>query len=91
MFEAPVALIGRHVIEIDDILITPEVAGVKKRFDYTLRLGCSAVVTGDIGSGKSTALRYAAASLHSSEYRVFYVTASTGSIIELYRQIVEEL
>jgi hypothetical protein len=25
------------------------------------------------------------------EYKVFYVTASTGSIIELYRQIVEEL
>jgi len=78
-------------IDIDEILVTSEVQGVKKRFDYAVRLGCCAVITGDVGSGKSTALRYAASLLHSSEYKVFYVTASTGSIIELYRQIVEEL
>ena len=78
-------------IEINDILVTPEVSGVKNRIDYSLRLGCSAVITGDVGSGKSTALRYAASSLHPSEYKVFYVTASSGSIMELYRQIVEEL
>lgn len=64
-------------IDTDEILVTPEVAGVKTRFDYALRLGCSAVVTGDVGSGKSTALRHAASSLHSSEYKVFYVTALT--------------
>ncbi len=78
-------------IDIDEILVTPEVQGVKKRFDYAVRLGSSVVITGDVGSGKSTALRYAASSLHPSEYKVFYVTATTGSIIELYRQIVEEL
>ncbi len=78
-------------IDIDEILVTPEVQGVKNRFDYAVRLGSSMVITGDVGSGKSTALRYAASSLHPSEYKVFYVTATTGSIIELYRQIVEEL
>lgn len=78
-------------IDIDEILVTPEVQGVKNRFDYAVRLGSSVVITGDVGSGKSTALRYAASSLHPSEYKVFYVTATTGSIIELYRQIVEEL
>jgi len=78
-------------ININEILLTPEVQGVKSRFDYAVRLGCCAVITGDVGSGKSTALRYAASLLHSSEYKVFYVTASSGSIIELYRQIVEEL
>lgn len=77
-------------IAINDILVTPEVSGVKNRIDYSLRLGCSAVITGDVGSGKSTALRYAASSLHPSEHKVFYVTASSGSIMELYRQIVEE-
>lgn len=77
-------------IDIDQILVTPEVQGVKKRFDYAIRLGCSTVITGDVGSGKSTALRYAASQLHASEYKVFYITASSGSILELYRQIVEE-
>lgn len=78
-------------INIDDILITDEVKGVEKRFNYAVRLGCSVVITGDVGSGKSTALRYAASLLHPSEYKVFYITASSGSVLELYRQIVEEL
>jgi len=78
-------------VNIDDILITDEVKGVEKRFSYAVRLGCSAVITGDVGSGKSTALRYAASLLHASEYKVFYITASSGSVLELYRQIVEEL
>ncbi|MBV5341376.1 MAG: hypothetical protein J0665_17785, partial [Deltaproteobacteria bacterium] len=29
--------------------------------------------------------------LHPSEYRIIYVTASSGSILELYRQILNEL
>jgi len=78
-------------VPITDILQTPEVKSVKQRFDYALGLGCIGVVTGDVGSGKSTALRYAASGLHKSEYRVFYITASSGSLIELYRQITEAM
>lgn len=74
-----------------DILETEAVAEAKARFDYTLRLGAVGLVTGEIGSGKSTALRFAAGSLHPSEYQIFYVTASSGSILELYRQILEVL
>jgi type II secretory pathway predicted ATPase ExeA len=76
-------------IKITDILKTDEVQNVKARFDYTISLGGIGVVTGDVGSGKSTALRYASANLHKSEYSIFYITASSGSIIELYRQIAE--
>ena len=47
--------------------------------------------TGEIGSGKSIALRYAAGSLHPAEYFSLYLTATTGSILELYRQILTEL
>ena len=59
---------------------------VKERFDYTIRIGAMALLTGEIGSGKSTALRYAIGQLHPSEYNPLYVTASSGSILELYRQ-----
>jgi len=76
-------------LPITDILHTQEVKSVKQRFDYTVNLGGIGVVTGDVGSGKSTALRYAASGLHKSEFRIFYITASSGSIIELYRQIAE--
>ncbi|MGD9224395.1 MAG: AAA family ATPase [Desulfobacteraceae bacterium] len=75
----------------NEILETEAVTEVKTRFDYVVRLGAVGVVTGEIGSGKSTALRFASGTLHPSEYQVFYVTASSGSILELYRQILEVL
>ncbi|CAO0824317.1 hypothetical protein DFAR_570030 [Desulfarculales bacterium] len=37
-----------------------------KRFEYAIRLGALALVTGDVGSGKSTSLRWAASRLHPS-------------------------
>lgn len=72
---------------LKEILLTDAVAGVADRFEYTLRLGGIGLVTGEIGSGKSTAIRYACGKLHASQYRVFAVTACSGSIPELYRQI----
>jgi type II secretory pathway predicted ATPase ExeA len=78
-------------LDFDEILQTDELLEVEHRFDYTLRIGGIALVTGEIGSGKSTALRYAAQKLHPSEYQAYYITASTGSIIELYRQIMTEM
>jgi type II secretory pathway predicted ATPase ExeA len=65
-------------IRLSDILETPELTDVKDRFDYVIRLGAIGLVTGDVGSGKSTALRYALEKLHPSEYRTFYITASSG-------------
>ena len=78
-------------LDLNEILKTPELLAVKERFDYTLRIGAMALVTGDIGSGKSTALRYAMGQLHPSEYNTFYITASSGSILEIYRQLLGEL
>lgn len=78
-------------IRLSDILETPELTDVKDRFDYVIRLGAIGLVTGEVGSGKSTSLRYALEKLHPSEYRTFYITASSGSIMEFYRQFVDAL
>lgn len=78
-------------ISATDILKTPELIDVKDRFDYVLRIGAIGLVTGEVGSGKSTALRYAIEKLHPSEYRPLYITASSGSIMEFYRQLVDAL
>ena len=78
-------------IPIKEIMQTQALAGVCDRFEYAVRLGAMAVVTGEIGSGKSTALRYAVSKLHPSEYRWFYVTGTSGSILELYRQLMAML
>ena len=78
-------------IELDKILLTPSLQGVEERIHYAVGLGAIALVTGEIGSGKSTALRYVTGILHPSQYRTLYITASTGSILELYRQLLDVL
>ncbi len=78
-------------IRLPDILETPELIDVKSRFDYVIRLGAIGLITGEVGSGKSTALRYAMEKLHPSEYSTFYIIASSGSIMEFYRQFVDVL
>jgi len=78
-------------ITVEEILQTPDVLAVSDRFDYALRLGAMALVTGEVGSGKSTALRFAVSRLHPSEYRPLWITSTSGSILELYRQLCSEL
>jgi len=75
----------------DHILVTDSMTGVEQRIHYAIRTGAVALVTGEIGSGKSTALRYVTESLHPSEHLCLYVTATSGSILELYRQILGAL
>ena len=78
-------------IPLEDILPTEALMAVHQRIDYTIRLGAVAVVTGEIGAGKSTALRYTVESLHTSQYHCLYVTATSGTILELYRQVLDAL
>jgi type II secretory pathway predicted ATPase ExeA len=78
-------------IELDGILQTPELLAVNQRVEYAIRLGGIGLLTGEVGAGKSTALRWAAGRLHPSKYKVLWVTATAGSILEVYRQLLAEL
>jgi len=78
-------------LKADQILQTAEVTAVAERFDYAVNLGAIALVTGEVGSGKSTALRWALNRLHPSEFRPIWITACSGSILELYRLLSSEL
>ena len=77
-------------ISLKDILETQDIAAIKERFDYTVRLGAVATLTGEVGSGKSTALRYVVSKLHPSEYKTVWITACSGSILEFYRLLLAE-
>ncbi|MDA8090122.1 MAG: AAA family ATPase [Actinomycetota bacterium] len=74
-------------IRVEDMMKSPSLKGVQERFSFAVNLGAIAVVTGDVGSGKSSALRYASSKLHPSEFKILHVTATSGTIVELYRQI----
>jgi len=76
---------------LKDILETQDIAQIKERVDYVLAIGAIGLVTGEVGSGKSTAIRYILSKLHPSEYRVISITACSGSILEFYRLLLAEL
>jgi len=78
-------------VDLEHILVTPALTAVSERVHYAMNIGAMALVTGEIGSGKSTALRYVTEKLHPSEYRPLYIIATTGAISELYRQLLHAL
>jgi len=74
-------------LPLKDIMQTPELSAAAARFRYALSIGGLALITGEIGSGKSTAVRFAQSGLHPCEYTCLHVIATSGSIVEVYRQI----
>ncbi len=78
-------------LTIKEILETQDILAVTDRFEYVVRLGAIGLVTGEVGSGKSTALRYVISLLHPSEYRIVWITACSGSILEFYRLFLAEM
>jgi type II secretory pathway predicted ATPase ExeA len=78
-------------LEINEILSTPALGAFTERFDYVIRTGATGLLTGEVGAGKSTALRFAQSRLHPSQYHPLFLTASSGSILETYRQVAQAL
>jgi len=66
---------------------TPGLKPATDRCLFAINLGAVCVITGEVGAGKSTTLRYASSMLHPSKYRIIPVIASTGSTLEVLRQI----
>lgn len=74
-------------IATKDLLKLPSMIGVKERFDYCLNLGGVMAVFGEVGSGKTTSIRWALSHYHPSELRAVNIVANTGSIMEFYKQM----
>ena len=70
-----------------DLLQLPGTLSVKRRMDYILNIGGIMLVTGDVGSGKSTAIRWSLDQYHKSEIHYCYVVANTSPCTELYKQL----
>jgi len=49
------------------------------------------LITGEVGSGKTTICRKVASALHPGLYRPFYVPLSTGHVMDMYKSIAWEL
>lgn len=78
-------------IPLQHLYPLPGLDAFRQRFDYAVAHSLTTVITGEVGSGKSTSLRAAAAALHPAQYRLVSLVATTGSLLELLRQICLQL
>jgi general secretion pathway protein A len=70
-----------------NLMKLPDMISIKERLDYTLNLGGVMLVTGEVGSGKSTALRWAMSHYHPNELTTVEVVSNSASLNELYKQL----
>ena len=61
------------------------------RLQHLLELRAIGLLTGEAGCGKTTVCRRVTAALHPGLYRVFYVSLTTGNVMDMYKSIAWEL
>ena len=78
-------------LQPDELFAGTALHEAKARLNHLIELRGIGLITGEVGSGKTTACRQLAASLHAGLYRLFYVTLSTGNVMDMYKSIAWEL
>lgn len=78
-------------IPVKDLYPIPGLKSLEQKVFFAIGLRAISVITGDVGSGKSTSLRYVASKCHSNEYHLIPMVGGSYSIMELYRQILLSL
>ena len=61
------------------------------RLQHLVELKGIGLLTGEVGSGKTTVCRNVAAALHPGLHRVGYVSLTTGNVLDMYKAIGWEL
>jgi len=64
---------------------------LENRLKYLLSLKSIGLVTGDVGCGKTTICRKVVSELHSGLYKIFYVSLTTGNVMDVYKTIAWEM
>lgn len=75
----------------EDLFVSAANRELEIRLGHLLDLRGIGLVTGDVGSGKTTLCRKVTSSLHTGLYRVLYVPLTTGNAMDLYKCIAWEL
>lgn len=75
-------------ISVKDLYPLPSLEPLLQRVSFAVDQKAISVITGDVGSGKSTSIRYVLSTFHASEYEFISLVGGNYSPIELYRQIL---
>ena len=71
----------------DELFKSKAGSETETRLLHLLELRGIGLLTGEVGCGKTTACRQVTAGLHPGLYRVYYVSLTTGSILDTYQVI----
>lgn len=70
---------------------TAQLRELTTRLDYLSKVRGIGLITGEVGSGKTSAVRRFSSSLHEGLYKVVYVCNTTGNVMDLYKSLAMEL
>ena len=75
-----------------EILVeTEDYKEISYRLNYLVQIKGFGVITGNPGTGKTTAVRNWVSTLNNSAYKVVYISLSTLTVSEFYRQLAFKL
>ena len=78
-------------IEPEDLFPSSSSQELTLRLGHLIEMRGIGLVTGDSGSGKTTASRKVVLALHTGLHRVVYVAHSTGNVMDVYKSIAWEM
>lgn len=75
-------------IPVKKLFMLPGLLPLEKRIQFMLNLRSISLITGEVGSGKSTSLRYVSSKLHPSKYKIIHVVGGRYGMMEFLRTIL---
>lgn len=80
-----------NTLEADELYASSARREAEARLKHLIELRGIGLLTGEVGSGKTTVCRHVTAGLHPGLHRVYYVSLSTGNVLDMYKAIAWEL
>ena len=77
--------------ETDELFSSNARREAEARLGHLVALRGIGMLTGEVGSGKTTVCRHLTAQLHPGLYRVHYVSLTTGNVLDMYKSIAWEI
>ncbi|HHD56322.1 MAG TPA: AAA family ATPase [Desulfobulbaceae bacterium] len=75
----------------DELFVSAEAKELEARLNYLLQLRGIGLITGEVGSGKTSICRKVATQLNTGLYKVFYVPLTTSNVTDTYKSIAWEM
>lgn len=80
-----------NTLEADELYASAARREAEARLKHLIELRGIGLMTGEVGSGKTSVCRHVSAGLHPGQYRLYYVSLSTGNVLDMYKAIAWEL